>query len=311
MRAQTYVSAGLLALALLVTAARVAAQPAQDAEVRVSLIREAAAAHQTGDHQRALELAERASSLGETGTLHGFIARELVELGQVAAALAHVDRCVRDAPAERATVNRDVFLEWCRTQRPTLEHRVARLIIDVPSAPAGLLVEIGGRPLPAALFGVGYLVDSGRVAVTATAPGREPFRVDVDAQGGASVTVPIVLATIAPEAPTTTRTRRPVGLVVAAVGAASLAASAITWAVGGEMCGPEASACPSGCCVESDDQVQSIRALDTATTATLVIGSALTVAGALLYIFLPPAVREEPRVTISVGSGTLGLTGVF
>lgn len=313
MRPQRHIAASIVALGLLAAAPRAVGQPAPDAEARASLIREVREAHLAGDHQRALDLAEHASALGATGTLHGLVARELVDLSRFAEALAQVGLCARDAPLEPASAHRDAILGWCQTQIRELERRVARVVVEAPAPPTGLVVTVDGRPLPPALLGGGYAVDPGRVVVTATAPGYEPFRREVDAPGGASVAVPIVLTTIEPDAPpqVATRTRSPVGLVVAAVGAACLISSAITWAMADGMCGPDPSACPSGCCVASEDLVQSIRARDTATTATLITGAGLTAAGALLYLFLRPTARTGPRVTVSVGSSTLGLTGAF
>jgi hypothetical protein len=71
-----------------------------------------------------------------------------------------------------------------------LQSRVGRVIVHAPaSPPAGLRIRVGEIELPDSLWGIGYVVTPGTVAVEATVNGTRVFHSDVAVTSGASVEV--------------------------------------------------------------------------------------------------------------------------
>ncbi|MFO0604597.1 MAG: hypothetical protein U0324_15550 [Polyangiales bacterium] len=327
-------SALILALLCAAPAARAQAHadPAWQAQVRAI-----ASSHAGGQHARALELAVQALSLRETGTLHGIIARELIELRRHAEAVEHVEACVRDAPAQPPSANRDVILAYCREQRVALASLVGAITVRVAPAPPGVRIAVGDRTAEAPEATV--RVDPVRVAVTVTAPGFAPYHRELEVAAGATVVLPTELAPLAPEAPppppaearvappappprptTASPTppaphptrRHPLGYALIGAGAASLLASAITWGVAEEICRDRPSDASAGCGFLPGEDPSTVRALDAATTATLVAGASLVAIGtALLFTLRAADTGAAPRVSLSAGPGAVGLSGTF
>ncbi len=328
------------ALALLCVAPAARAQgradPAWQAQVRAI-----ASSHAEGQHARALELAVQALSLRETGTLHGIIARELIELRRHAEALEHVEACARDAPAQPPSANRDAVLAYCREQRVALAARVGAVTVRVAPAPPGVRIAVGDRRAEAPEATV--RVDPGRVVVAVTAPGFAPSRREVEVAAGATVVLPTELAPLAPppppppppppeeplarpvsaaprEAPALSappappaRRRHPLGYALVGAGAASLLASAVTWAVAEDICHDRPSSPAVGCGFLPNEDPSTVHALDTATTVTLVSGVSLVAIGTALLFTLraSDAGAAAPRVALTAGPNAVGLTGTF
>lgn len=308
------------------TYGQTAADPQRQAQLRAAVD-----AHVAGEHARALALATQALSARESGTLHGVIARELAELGRDAEALAHAEACVRDAPAQRPSRDRDAILVHCVAQVTALTARVGTLAVRVSPSPPGVRIEVAGRVTEAAESSV--RVGPGRVAVVASAPGFVTYRQEIEVVGGASVTLPVTLEALPHEAPplrteaarrppppeppgpppTPTTRRHPLGYILAGVGAASLIVGGVSWAVGGEICSGSSNASSGGCALRQEEDRSTVRALDTATTVALVSGVSLLAIGATLFFTLrtTDARAPTPRLSVSVGPGSAGLSGTF
>lgn len=319
------------------------APPAARAQARVdpawqAQARAIASSHAEGQHGRALGLALQALSQRETGTLHGIIARELIELRRHAEAVDHVEACVRDAPAQTPSANRDVILAYCHEQRVALAALVGAVTVRVAPAPPGVRIAVGDRAVEAPEATV--RVDPGRVTVTVTAPGFAPSRREVEVAAGATVVLPTELVPEAPpparvevhapsepppvpppvpttvlrtpHAPPPTR-RHPLGYALLGAGAASLLASAITWGVAEEICRDRVGNATVGCAFAPGEDPSTVRALDTATTVTLVGGVSLVAIGAALLFTLRTGDvgAAPPRVSLSAGPGAIGLSGTF
>lgn len=327
----------VVTLAALCAASAARAQARTDPAWQVQA-RAIAASHAGGQHARALELAVQALSLRETGTLHGIIARELIELRRHAEAVEHVEACARDAPAQPPSANRDVILAYCREQRVALAALVGAVTVRVAPAPPGVRIAVGGRAAEAPEATV--RVDPGRVAVTVTAPGFAPYHRELEVAAGATVVLPTELAPLAPEAPPPARVearvappappprpttvpltppappptrRHPLGYALIGAGAASLLASAITWGVAEEICRDRLGNGAVGCGFLPGEDPSTVRALDTATTVTLVGGASLVAIGAAFLFTLrtADAGAAPPRVSLSAGPGAVGLSGTF
>jgi len=160
------------------------------------------------------------------------------------------------------------------------------------AAPAGVRVTVDDR----AASGV-VVVAPGEHVVRASAPGREPWRTTIDAEGSrtTSVVVPELRAAIViaspPRAPH--RTQRVVGAVVALAGIATVVAGG---ALGGAAVAKknEAAALATGPSEAAFDGARATAAsFADASTATFVAGGILAIAGAILWL-------TAPRVSASV-----------
>src|SRR5690349_3623046 len=82
-----------------------------------------------------------------------------------------------------------------RALAESLRARVAHLLVRAPGdAPPGTEIRVAGAPLVRALWNAEGVVDPGRVAVDATAPGRAPFHGEVELAAGAHGELEVTLA---------------------------------------------------------------------------------------------------------------------
>lgn len=170
------------------------AQDGADA-ARRALIADAAAASQAGDHARAIELAARAAALRATPSLRYFLAREHLAVGHPVEALALAGECASGARADREVHSREALVARCEAVAAEAERGVARLTVQVPTpAPEGLRVTVGGSVLAPPLYAVAVPVVPGPTEVTASAPGRDPFRATITLDAGARETLAVTLA---------------------------------------------------------------------------------------------------------------------
>lgn len=179
------------------------AQDGADA-ARRALIADAAAASQVGDHARAIELAARAAALRATPSLRYFLAREHLAVGHPVEALALAGECASGARADREVHNREALVARCEAVAAEAERGVARLTVQVPTpAPEGLRVTVSGSVLAPPLYAVAVPVVPGPIEVTASAPGRAPFRATITLAAGARETLAVTLAEPPPPTPPT------------------------------------------------------------------------------------------------------------
>ncbi len=94
--------------------------------------------------------------------------------------------------AQRERVARD------RAQK--LEPKLPKLLVDVRTAPPGLVVERDGVAIGQAAFGTAIPVDPGAHKVVARAPGRTPFETTVEAKEAATARVVVKDLPLAPVA---------------------------------------------------------------------------------------------------------------
>ena len=190
----------LLAAAAVVAVCPASAQVGTDA-ARRALIEQAREASRAGDHARAVELATRAMGVRATPSLRYFLARELLTLGRAVEALEAAGECAARARVDATVPDQLELLARCEAIAREAEAQVARLTVRVPSpAPDGLQVHVGGAPLAVSLYGLAVPVAPGAVDITATAPGRRPFRTTRTLAARTQVDVSVELAESEPSA---------------------------------------------------------------------------------------------------------------
>jgi hypothetical protein len=331
---------------VLAVAAYPAAARAQDAAALASrreLIAQAQQARVSGNHQQALELAERASRIQMSPSLRLFVAQELNSLGRLAEAYGTADLCMREAESDTTMRNREQVASTCRALAADLRGRIARVVVQVPSpAPAGLQVRVAGSAVSDSLWGVPYVVTPGAVAIDASANGYRTFHTEVTVAAGATSDVRIALepapdggaqvstqgtSNAAPvtTTPATSGTPVPIApLVVAGVGVVGLVlAPVFFFALRNPAVASAQTICPNFTCPDAAAQVSAQPYMDSAATwntLTWVAGGVgiAALAGGLAWFFVARSHGSHPaqpahafHVAPVQGGVMLGLEGRF
>jgi hypothetical protein len=320
------------AAALFASSAAAQTDPGVMAATRRDLIREAQEARASGDHTRALDLATRAGQLGMTASLRRFVAEEQSAEGQLGPALGSAELCAREAERDPSPT-RVEHIAACQALAASLRPRVARLTVETPQIP-GLTVRVAETDLPAAVWGVPYIVTPGTVLVTAMAPGYRPFRAELDVGPGGARTVRVVLdeAPRALEAPTGTspapggeigRAPRsgalnPGPIALVAVGGVSFIAAGVFYVMRGSALNDRDALCDaSGCPEEARPDHDRAVTFNTLTNVSLGVGAAFAAGGLVWYLIAPrrsPAGSSAmhhagPRFTPLAGGALIGWEG--
>ncbi len=298
--------AALVAVIALGTAASAAAQESPTEIARRELIAQAEAARHGGDHPRALDLAQRAGAVRWTASLRLLAAQEHDALVHPLDAYGMAQACAREAEADQAMRNRDRILAACHELAASLEHRVGRVVVRAPHAPAGLRVRVAGEDLPAALWGIAFPVMPGAVTVEASAPahvamhrevtvaanGVEEVAVELEAVPEVTVAATDHAAVPAPAAPAVApddaargRAMRTAGWVGVGIAGAAIGVGAVflgLWLDGYAGCQTAAS-CQSG----SDSGV--VRS--SVAWAGLSVGTAVGIGSAVLLVLARPSAQ--------------------
>jgi hypothetical protein len=185
------------------------------------------------DYVTALDRFHRAEQLYKVPSIAVMVARCLARVGRVVESVDKYEETMRmplDAASpeafQRAVADAAAEVEAVRA-------RVARVEVHLPSdAPAGAVVTLDDKPVPAPLIGVPTPVDPGSHRLAARAPGRAPYAHEFALAEGARQSVEI---TFAPEAP---RAQLPPGAGTAGAGGAPRrgpAALTITLLTGGGL----------------------------------------------------------------------------
>jgi hypothetical protein len=123
-----------------------------------------------------------------------YIARCLRGLGRSAEAYMEFQRAAGEA-ADRAqsepryTATRDV----ARQEMDALRPQIGSLTLHARHAPDGLDVRVAGAAVSSATFDVAMPTTPGTIEITATAPGRLPFRQEVEVRAGATTELSVEL----------------------------------------------------------------------------------------------------------------------
>jgi hypothetical protein len=222
--------------------------------------------------------------------------------------------------------------EAAEAQLAILNVRLAKVVILIADAPAGLAVTLDGVTVEEKTFGSSIVVEPGSHHIEASASGLSPVRKDVSLDGGELKTLNLSLKkaeqgqasqlTLAPAAappaaaPARPEEKHPIrtaGYVTGAVGVAGVAVFAITGLMAKSTYSALNRECGAGC---SDSGHQSDidrgKSLQTIANVGLVVGAVGVVAGGTM-ILLGGGKQKEPgaRVSLSPGGGTVSYGGTF
>ncbi|WP_437682420.1 hypothetical protein [Sorangium sp. So ce131] len=328
------VAAGALA------AAPAAAQPvsAQDQAAAQAIFDEARALTAAGNHAEACPKLEESQRLDPSIGTQYYLAECLEAIGRTASAwtlyLQVGDLAEVAGQSARAKYARD------RAER--IAPSLVRLTIRVPDALRAvpdLHVERDGSVVGAPQWGAAVPVDPGRHTVVVTAPGKKPWRREVDASApGETVAVDVPPLADAPGAPTPDSaapplapprpagsapaaaapgsTRRLVGVVVAGAG---LAAAAVGGGFGVRAMAKRDASNDGHCDAQDACDPEGLRlrqqSLDAALVSTIAfVGAGLALAGGAVLFFTAPSDRvpaAEPSVHVSIGPLGASVGGRF
>lgn len=218
-----------------------------------------------------------------------------------------------------------------RDRAAALEPKLSKLVIVVNAPPSGITVTRDGVTVGAAQWGSGIAVDPGKHTVTASAPGKQPWKTTVDVGGeSTNVTVPPLLdatpepvakKTAAPEGgppPEPTKgfgTQRTLALVAAGVGVVGVGVGSVFGLKDASKLSDAKSHCTGNAC---DATGVSLRhdAVSAGNVSTIAFGVGLVaMAGAAVLWFTAPKDSSAPpttgRVVPLLGPSGTGLGGTF
>jgi hypothetical protein len=252
-------------------------------------------------------------------------------IGRIASAWAHFLEVAGLARNLKQTDREKV----ARERAALLVSRLSKLTIavsadsDVPDLEIKRDGSVVGRPS----WGAAMPVDAGTYTIEAKAPGKKPWRTEIEVRGeGAEVGTTIRLEDAPPsqEAPpapapaaeslvsrTDGKAQRTTSFVVGGVGVVGLGIGTIFALTAKSRYDDSLTNCnpqdPNRCNASGLDQRDRARAMGNAATVTLSLGAAAVVTGAILYFTAPSA--EAPRVTAALTleprAAGVAIAGVF
>jgi hypothetical protein len=253
---------------------------------------------------------------------HLYAARCLVGLKQLPEAYEELSATIREATERALTEQRYAATrDAAATERTALASKIGLVVIAVTDRPAGIVVTIGGRVVPADHLGEAFPVAPGPVLVEATAPGRVAFQRRLAIGAGASevLAIALVTATAVAKAPPPITTHEKIGggvrtggFVVAGVGVAGLATFAITGLLANSKYSSVSAACGGTHCTDPayQSQIDAGKTLDTVANIGLGVGLAGLVGGTLMIVF--GGAKEAPvAVAASPDGARLFVRGTF
>lgn len=257
------------------------------------------------------------------------------KLGKTATAWA----TYREAASAANAAGRADYVTSAQRHADGLAPRLAKLTTTVTQPVDGLEVRRDGVEVAKAEWGVPIPIDSGSHAMSASAPGFKPWNGSVDVtQDGAQVTVTIPALEAAPVAPTPPPTPAPVapapapapapspgadtsvgstqrtlGIVVASVGVAGLAASGVFAVLAKNKYNDSLADCPNDpnvCSQHGVDTRNDALTFGNVASVALGVGAAALVGGAVLWFTAPSgASAPAPASGLTVSAAPLVATG--
>jgi tetratricopeptide (TPR) repeat protein len=240
-------------------------------------------------------------------------------LGRVASAKTAYE--IAEAAAQKAG---DARAADARAKARELAPRLPRLTLTAGAAAGvqGLSVQRDGGAIDRELLGVPVPVDPGAHVIVASAPGRKPWREEIQLAEGASrsLEIPDLALDAAAPAPlgpgpappppapgVLWSTPRVAGVALAALGVAGLAAGAVTGVLAIQKRNDSnAGHCMGNACDTIGVGLRSDSiAAGNASTALFAIGGAAAVAGVVLVVVAP----QKQSVSIALGPATLTARG--
>lgn len=294
---------------------------AQDAGTRMAareLAVAGAEAFDKHDFATALDRFQRAESLYKVPSISVMVARCFAVVGRVVEAVDKYEETLRvplDAAApeafQRAVAEATAEVEAARA-------RVARLELRLPvDAPAGTVVTLDDKPVPAALLGVPTPVNPGAHHLAARASGRVPYTFELMLPEGGRQTVEISLEPVSAAPPSPVATASPGGrehrtspwtIALLAGGGVAIAGGVVTGVAALSHKSSLDAACKPGCPSNMSEDLSAFRR-DRA-LSYLGFGLGLAAAGTGAYLLFHEG-AEGNQVGALVLPGGAAVTGSF
>ncbi|MBL8677797.1 MAG: PEGA domain-containing protein [Myxococcales bacterium] len=322
-----------LAFALLIAAARPAyGQSETDIAMRRQLIEEATALARSGQNERALELATRASRIRMTPSLRAFVAAQQLATQRFVEAISSADLCVNEVRRDATVRDAERLVEDCARVSQQASSRVGRVrVAGFDTSLPNLEVRVNGASINAALVDVPIIANPGSAVVEVAARGYQPFRATVTIEPQQTVQVTVRLereaaagsadraadprqsvvsnaaaptsnaaTTLAPSRPRATSARSRVGPIVvmiaggatAALGGAMFAAQVATF--GDCQQTPEGNRCSGTTSIEMARPAVTFNRVAIVSTA---LGASALAAGVLWFVLASRTSSETPALT--------------
>lgn len=282
------------------------------------------------DYAAALPLFQRALRASGSPNARLYVARCLLELGQVSEAYDQMKQTVAEATKRAESETKYVpTRDSAASELAILEQRVGKIVIAIADPPEDLEVRIDDGVIAREKIGKAIAVEPGTLTVVVTAAGKAPKTLKVAVAAGQLETVAISLkdASAAPADPGSAPPDpvdepdtssgggvRIGGFVVAGLGVAGVAVF-VGLAVKAKSDFDELDAECSGqpCPPTHADRVAAGRRLQTAANASLVAGGVLVAAGTAMVIFGGPAENDAASAALVPlpGGGFLSVAGRF
>lgn len=322
----------------------IAAAPASDASRREqarTLAGRGFAALQRRDYAAAEDFFRRADELVHAPTLVVDHARALVGLGRLVEGHEGFAQVLREGVPANAPWQWKKAIEEAAAELAAVEPRLSWLTINVKGA-AHARVDIDGKPVPEAVWGIRRATNPGSHIIIARAERYLPAQESVSLREGQSAAVqlnlepdpnavqaeaapppsPEVIVVAAHPAPKTHD--RTLATILLAAGGVGLATGVVTGVVALRARSDLRSSCAGTVCLPNNDDEYSLyrqkrdryRGFGTASGVGFAVGAAATLAGAALLVFSrkeDTAARESGSLpmSIEVGPGSLNLSGRF
>jgi hypothetical protein len=319
-------AAFVAATALVLVAPNAHAQEATTTGTATVLFDEAVALMEQGKLAEACPKLARSNELSPNGGTLFALAECYERSGKLASAwITYKEAAIRAAAAKRADAERRATDSADR-----LAPSVSKLIVQVPPSASvdGLTIELDGRTVARAEWGVATPIDPGPHKLRISAPGRLPATREVvfdrvAAQKAVSVPdlerAPVAPASspVAAEGASRGGTQRVLGLVVVGVGVAGMAVGTVFGLQASSKNDDAGAHCRGSLCDAEGIRLDK-QGRDDATISTIgfIAGGALA-AGGLVLLLTAPSGREKPsslvqgaRVAVSAG-GAAGPTVTF
>jgi hypothetical protein len=308
------------AAALVVVAPDAHAQEATTTGTATVLFDEAVALMERGKYAEACPKLARSNELSPNGGTLFALAECYERSGKLASAwITYKEAAIRAGAAKRADAERRATDSADR-----LAPSVSKLTVQVPAPAAidGLTIELDGRAVARAEWGVATPIDPGPHKLRISAPGRLPATRDVvfdrvAAQKTVSIPTlelaPVVAPLAAPQPPSEGEegpprggTQRVLGLVVAGVGLAGLAVGTVFGLQASSKNDDAGAHCRGNLCDAEGIRLDK-QGRDDATISTIsFIAGGVLAAGGLVIILTAPSGRE--KVSSPTQSASLGVS---
>jgi hypothetical protein len=320
----------MLATALLVASAWAAPPKVDDATRNAAreMARDAVAAYDAGEYEKALDLLQRAHDLVPAPTITLYQARCLSRLGRLVEAMERYE-ATRHAVLEPKAppAFRDAVKEATRELEEVRE-RVpkAKIVVKGPGEDSSFLqVKLDGQPVPRALVGVARTIDPGTHRIEARVPGvsHGVTTLNIDEKQVEDVVVnlsllgtteadadePSTSAASEPKSKSSLRTWGYVGIGVGVVGIAVGATGALM--ANSKKSDLDGQCDGSRCPPSAQDDLDAFRSARTLSLVGYGVGVVGLVAGSALLLWPEKSSKEAARVTPWVSLGQAGVGGRF